>query len=105
MVMVAIGELFKNKISFKNVVLGCLGGGIAHFVISNFGVWLNGCTNVMTGLPYPHTFMGMVNCYIQAIPYFYTLLLGNFVFSAVLFGGFELAKTRFGVLRGETIRS
>ncbi len=100
--MVWVGEKMKNRISVKNVAMGCLTSGVIHFLVSNFGVWLNGCVSVASGLIYPHTFSGMMGCYIQAIPYFKTFLIGNVVYSLFLFGGFELAQAKFEVLRLKT---
>ena len=57
--------------------------GTLFFVISNFGVWLAW---------YPHTWQGFADCYIRAIPFFRNSLAGNLVFTAVLFGLYELAR-------------
>lgn len=49
------------------------------FVISNFGVWL--------GPYYPLTFSGLVECYIQAIPFYGATLVGDAFYATILFGG------------------
>jgi len=41
----------------------------------------------------------LVDCYVAAIPFFRNMLLGNLLFSALLFGGFALAENRFVRLR------
>lgn len=97
-VMVFIGNNLIKNVTLKNVVMSAFLAGLAHMIISNFGVWLGGGLDVTTGLPYTRDLAGLVKCYTLAIPYFKHMLAGNLIYSAILFGGFELAKTRFTVL-------
>jgi hypothetical protein len=60
------------------------------FVITNFGVWLTG-----GGWSYPKTWQGLLACYALAIPFFQNTLAGDLVYTAVLFGVFELSL-RYG---------
>lgn len=50
---------------------------IQFFLITNVGSWL---------YDYPHTFSGLAACYVAAIPFFQRSLMGDFFFTAVLFG-------------------
>jgi len=52
------------------------------FLLSNFGVWL-------TGLHYPLTSEGLLQCYAMAIPFFDNTVLGDLLYVAVLFGVYE----------------
>ena len=61
-----LGTLFK-RINYKNILLS----SIIFFILTNFGVWLNG---------YPKTIEGFILCYTMAIPFFGYSLLGNFFF-------------------------
>lgn len=76
--------LKEQKSAFKlgtfSLVSSCL-----FFVISNFGVWM------MQGF-YPPTLQGLMACFVAAIPFFQNQVTGDLVFTAVMFGGFELAK-------------
>ncbi|MFY0599997.1 MAG: hypothetical protein JXR03_10025 [Cyclobacteriaceae bacterium] len=103
--MVLVGDYIKNKVSVRNFLVGCLASGLIHFVLSNLGVWLSGGTNLMTGLPYTRDLSGIMACYIAAIPYFKTLLMGNLIYGTILFGGFELAQSRFSSLKIKSIYS
>ncbi|MDN5212219.1 hypothetical protein QQ020_09160 [Fulvivirgaceae bacterium BMA12] len=96
--VVLIGSVLIKKVSIKNVILGALLAGLTHFLIANLGVWLRGLTDVTTGLPYTRDFAGLIKCYTLAIPYFKNMLAGNLIYSAILFGGYELARLRFPVL-------
>jgi uncharacterized protein DUF6580 len=61
---------------------------VMFFVITNFFVWL-------TGDMYPHDGAGLIACYVAGIPFFKGTLAGTLLWSAVLFGGFELMKRRW----------
>ena len=69
-----------------NVVLNSLLASILFYVITNFGVWLQ---NQM----YPMTSTGLISCYINALPFFRNTLLGDLVYTTMLFGIF-VAVTR-----------
>ena len=98
-IMVYIGRQLHGKVSTGSVTIACFMTALAHYLISNFGVWFNGGLDLITGKPYTSDWAGLISCYLAAIPYFKNLLLGNFIFSTILFGGFELAKTKFLSLR------
>lgn len=51
------------------------------FVVSNFAVWA-------TSTLYPHTYQGLVDCYILAIPFFHNSLASTWMFLAA----FEAAR-------------
>jgi hypothetical protein len=67
-------------------------GSVQFFVITNFATWLN-------GLLYPLSMAGLSQCYIAAIPFFGWTVLGDAVFTAVLFGSFALAEAKFPALQ------
>ena len=51
---------------------------VQFFIITNLGVWM------MMPL-YPHTTAGLLQCYLAAIPFFQYTLIGDLVFTPVLF--------------------
>lgn len=57
---------------------------ILFFVVTNFGVWIVGPEM------YPKTLAGLSECYVAAIPFFRNTVLGDMVYTGVLFGMFEL---------------
>ena len=61
---------------------------VLFFVITNFGVWLNGQL-------YPKTWDGLVACYVAAIPYFGNTIVSDLLFSAIFFGAFALLTHGF----------
>ncbi len=78
--------------SVQRMVSATLTGSIVFFVVTNFGVWIGG-----SGIIYPMTIDGLLECYTMAIPFFRNALLGDVFFAGVLFGIFEYARRVHGV--------
>jgi len=88
--MVFVGSLVK-KVSFGNVFLASLASIAVHWLIIDLP-WLYGTL-------YPHTLAGYGQSLIAAIPFERNMVLGDALFCTLLFGGFELAKSRYTALR------
>jgi hypothetical protein len=73
-----IGYLLVSKVSPIRVVSASLISALSFFVVSNFAVWL-------FGTMYDKTFVGLLQCYTMAIPFFRGTLLSDLVFTPVLF--------------------
>lgn len=97
--MVGVGDVLKKGSTLRSILLGGLLAGCAHFVLSNFGVWLNNGIDLSTGIAYTRDLSGLTACYVAAIPYFKNLLLGNWIYGTLLFGGFILMQRKFPILR------
>lgn len=65
--------------------LALIGGSIAFFVISNFGVWMT--TNAL----YPNQAVGLVATYIAAIPFYAPEVVSTAAFSALAYGAHSWA--------------
>ncbi len=74
---------FLHKINPSRVIGASLSASVFFFVVTNFAVWAQGWL-------YPITAQGLANCYINALPFFRNTLLGDLIFSAVLFGAYAL---------------
>ena len=85
--MVLVGIVLMKKVTLSRILGGSLATSIIFFLISNFGVWLS-------DPDYPLTLSGLIVCYDMAIPFFKNTLFGNVFYSAILFGGFELIKSK-----------
>ena len=88
--MVVMGLAIK-KPTVSNITLFGTLGSFMHWVITNFGVWAQGSM-------YPKTGLGLMQCYTLALPFLSNSIVSTLVFSAALFGSFELAKRRFPIL-------
>lgn len=58
-----------------------LAGSLAFFFITNFAYWL---------YFEPHTWEGLMTCYVKAIPFYRTTLASDMVFTLMFVGGYEL---------------
>jgi hypothetical protein len=66
-------------------------GSIQFYLLTNFGHWLvmgvaAGSAAVLEPGQYYLTFAGLIECYVQAIPFFGTTLLSDLTFTAAFFG-------------------
>lgn len=63
-----------------------LAASFVFYLISNLGVWL------FSGM-YHLTFAGLIECYLLAVPFLRATIVGDLVFSGLLFGAFYLLST------------
>jgi len=56
------------------------------FIVTNFGVWLQGW--------YPMTWAGLVDCFVMAIPFYRTMLIGNLIMVPTIVIVWQLVKSR-----------
>ncbi len=101
-IMVLIGQSVK-KVSFTNVVSAALAAALTHWIVTDFGVWLGGGSDISTGKALTRDWHGFVQCYVQAIPFLKNMLLGNIIYSGILYGGFEILQKRYPLLRLYTV--
>jgi hypothetical protein len=71
-----------KKMSITTVLIS----SISFFVITNFGVWLIG---------YPKTLAGLMECYTLAIPFFRNSLIGDVLFSAIMYFSFDFVSKKY----------
>jgi len=74
------------------VVAAMLSCSLMFFLSTNFAVW------AFNGL-YPRTFEGLVQCYVAALPFLDRTVLGDLMWTAVLFGGAWLVQHRPALAR------
>lgn len=89
----SLGFLLRDKMTVSRIAGVTLFGSVMFFMITNFAVWA-----AHGGLGYSMTLLGLIECYVAAIPFFQYSLLGDLFYSTVLFGAFILAERRFPVL-------
>ena len=89
--MVTCGFLIRNKVNTMNVILASFVSAAVFYLITNFSFFYPVTL-------YPRNFSGIMASYIAALPFFRNMLLGNLVYSAVLFGGFYLLTKRYPAL-------
>lgn len=85
LVSALIGLKLKNKVKTKTVLGASLLSSAIFYIVTNFGVWL-------TSGMYEMTFLGLIKCYVLAIPFFRNTILGDLFYCVMMFGGYELVS-------------
>lgn len=80
----------QRKPSLRFVVVGSLSASVLFFVVTNLGVWLQ-------GRMYAMTFDGLMQCYYNALPFFRNNVVGDLVYSGMLFGVYALVTQNMPV--------
>ena len=82
-----IGWVLQKRFSIGRLAFACLAAPTAFYIISDFGVWAGYGS-------YPHTWSGLVACYVAAIPFQRRITASTVLFSAILFGGQQIYVAR-----------
>jgi len=90
--MVLAAQILVKKVSVANVFVATLVGVLIHWIVSDFGMWLGFDT-------YPKTLAGFWQCLVAAIPFELKFLYGTLVYSAIMFMGFEVLKSKYPSLK------
>ena len=80
-----ISKFFNHSILFR--LFGALCGAIIFYLFTNFGVWLNGF--------YDYSLMGLVECYILALPFFGYSLISTLFFSVTIETVYKFSKNKY----------
>lgn len=97
--LVFLGKWMITKVSVSNVVLASAAAALSHWLVADFAVWLGGGTNLITMRPLTKDLPGLLQCYVQGFPFMKQFLIGNLLYGTILFGGFELARYRYAIVR------
>jgi len=92
--IVFVGSLIK-KANVANVGIASIVAVLIHWLITDIP-WQSTGTSL-----YPRSLTGYGESLVAAIPFERNMLLGDIVFCAILFGGFELAKSKYTFLRSQ----
>lgn len=84
-VIILLGKYLRKNKSFIRLTGASFLSSVIFYLITNFGVWLNG------GI-YPKTLKGLEQSYVMAIPFFKNTLLGDFFYTLFIFYGFQFVS-------------
>jgi hypothetical protein len=91
LINVLLGRVFlANTVNPGRIGAVALLGSAQFFLLTNFGVWLG------SGTFYAHNAVGLMACYVAALPFFGRTLLADLFYSGVLFSLHLLISKRFG---------
>lgn len=75
--------LLNHRKGLIRISVGSIMVAFIFYLVSNFGMWLS-------GLNYPMTLNGLLECYIQGLPYLKVSLYADLIYSYFLFGIYAL---------------
>ncbi|MEO5673228.1 MAG: DUF6580 family putative transport protein [Chitinophagales bacterium] len=90
MMITAFGFLLHNRIKFIPVLLATLGSSVIFFLVTNFAL-------IYPSFLYPHTLQGIIASYTAGIPFFKNAVIGDLIYSGILFGSYELVFKKIRV--------
>ncbi|MEO6403997.1 MAG: DUF6580 family putative transport protein [Ferruginibacter sp.] len=77
-----------KKFSPLNIAAFSISSSLIFFILSNSSVW------IFSNGYYAKNFSGFIDCLVAGIPFLKNGLVTDLVFSAILFGGYSLARQR-----------
>ncbi|MFW6110042.1 MAG: DUF6580 family putative transport protein [Patescibacteria group bacterium] len=80
-----LGIWLRQDVKWYKVATGAVLSAVFFFLFTNFAVW------AFTPW-YSRDFVGLVSCYLAAIPFFKNTLAGNLFFTALFFGTYLLVN-------------
>ena len=83
-----LGTSLHGRVRALPVAGYAFASAVMFYLVTNFFVWLMGDM-------YSHDGAGLVACYVAGIPFFKVTMAGTLLWSAILFGGFELLRKRW----------
>ena len=89
LLVIATGLVLRNRRGWTRIAAAGLAGSITFFLVSNLGVWAFG-----GGQRYALTAAGLIDCYVQAIPFFRNTLISMLVFLPILFSPMVLRESQ-----------
>lgn len=81
-----LGTSLQRRLSPLSIVATSMAASVIFFVITNLGVWWQWM---------PHTYDSLVQCYVQAIPFFRNTALGDMAYTAAFFGVVQWVRSRY----------
>jgi hypothetical protein len=99
---ILINSVLGSLIAKNKVMAGALGlsllGSIIFFLGTNFAVWAFGGW-------YAHSWAGLQQCFLMALPFFRNTVLGDLTYSFALFGAYALAVNLARAKRFSTVNN
>lgn len=93
-ISVVLGRVFlRDSNSVGRIAAIAVVGSIQFFVITNFFVWF------ANPAFYAHNMAGLAGCYVAAIPFFGRTVVGDLLYSGVLFTAYALFTRRYAARR------
>jgi hypothetical protein len=80
-----MGQGLRDRRTWARTLAAALAGSLLFYTVTNFAVWL------APPFLYERTLSGLARCYLMALPFFRNALAGDLLWTAALFGLYDLA--------------
>jgi len=87
--LTTIFGFYIRRINVQNILAASIAGPTLYFILSNFLVWAG-----HGGYQRPMTFSGLIQCYVDGLPFYWGSLAGTAFFSILFFGSYVLLTKR-----------
>jgi len=84
-ITILLGRLIGRQNNWKFIGVVTLVSSLQFFILTNFAVWF-------TGYWYSKTLTGLIECYVMALPFLRTSLLGDVFYTTVFFSAYEIVR-------------
>ncbi|MFA6908574.1 MAG: DUF6580 family putative transport protein [Patescibacteria group bacterium] len=97
-VMTLLGMWLRKRKQAWTIAGSALAGSVFFFLVTNWAV-------MQFDVMYPHSLAGLMQSYVAGIPFFRNMLIGDLVYTALLFGVYEavLHKEKILSFRRQTV--
>lgn len=85
--VVLLGSWLKDRLQVGRIALASVAASTLFYFTTNFAVWASGTM-------YPHTAVGLLACYIAALPFYGLSLVGDLAFAALIFATYSALVRR-----------
>ncbi len=92
LINVWIGRRFVQNITPVRVGAAAFAASLQFFLITNFAIWME--SSLGPSRFYAANLQGLAACYLAAVPFWGRTLAGDLLFSAAIFGLYELLRSR-----------
>jgi hypothetical protein len=82
-----IGFMMRKNVTASRVLFAALGSSVVFFIITNWAVW-------QFGTMYAHSLAGLLESYTMALPFFRNSLIGDVLYTAMLFGSWAVVRSK-----------
>lgn len=89
--MVVAGKVIIDKVNMSNFLAATLATVLIHWIVTDFGIWYGSAS-------YPQTLTGFWSVLAAAVPFEFRFLYGTLGYGAVMFGLFEILKSKYPAL-------
>lgn len=97
-----IGRLLMKTVTPGKFILSAIIAALTHWLLADFMVWAGGGTDLRTMQPLSRDWQGLLQCYLQGLPYMRNFLAGTLVYGGLMFGAFEWMKQHYNSLQLST---